>query len=206
MDINLNDLIKDMECFANAKNIPIMINDSILYIEKFIKENNIKNILEIGTAIGYSTIRMCSMGTNVVSIERDLERYKIAVENVKLSKMSDNITLINKDAFDVLLDEKFDMILVDAAKGKNIEFINKFKSNLNIDGYIIIDNVDFHGLVNKSEEIKSRNLRSLVRKIERFLNYLNEQKEFNVKKISVGDGLIILSKGSEIDEVLYDSK
>ena len=194
MDINLNSLIKDMECFAKNENIPIMINESISYIEEFIKKNNIKNILEIGTAIGYSTIRMCNMGANVVSIERDTERYMHAVKNIKLANMNNKITLINKDAFDTEINEKFDMILIDAAKGKNIEFINKFKDNLKDNGFIIIDNIDFHGLVNKSNEIKSRNLRSLVRKIEKFLVYLSEQKEFKVKKINVGDGLIILSR------------
>ena len=85
------------------------------------------------------------------------------------------------------------MILIDAAKGKNIEFIEKFRKNLKKDGVIFIDNVDFHGLVGKSDEIKSRNLRSLVRKIEKFLDFLENQNEFKVIKIGKGDGLIILS-------------
>ena len=83
---------------------------------------------------------------------------------------------------------------MDAAKGKNLEFINKYKDNLNEGGIFIIDNVDFHGLVGKSNEIKSRNLRALVRKIERFLNYLDNQNEYEVSKINVGDGLIVLRR------------
>jgi predicted O-methyltransferase YrrM len=170
-----------------------MQKEGIDYIVDYIKKNNVKSVLEIGTAIGYSTIKMCEAHANIVSIERDETRYRKALENVELAKMSDNINLIFSDAFDVDISDKFDLILIDAAKGKNIEFIEKFKSNLKKGGVIFIDNVDFHGLVGKSDDIKSRNLRSLVRKIEKFLVYLEEQDEFVVTKVDKGDGLIILS-------------
>ena len=106
----------------------------------------------------------------------------------------DRIKLIFKDAFDTNIKDKFDLILIDAAKGKNREFIEKFQRNLKLGGTIIIDNIDFHGMVGKSSEIKSRNLRSLVRKIENFLKYLETQKEYKVEKINIGDGLIILKE------------
>lgn len=189
----ITSLINDMECYAIKCNIPIMQKEGIDYIVDYIKKNNVKSVLEIGTAIGYSTIKMCEAHANIVSIERDETRYRKALENVELAKMSDNINLIFSDAFDVDISDKFDLILIDAAKGKNIEFIEKFKSNLKKGGVIFIDNVDFHGLVGKSDDIKSRNLRSLVRKIEKFLVYLEEQDEFVVTKVDKGDGLIILS-------------
>lgn len=192
--MNINELIKNMESFASEENVPIMQESSLLFILDYIKKNNVESVLEIGTAIGYSTIRMASVGPNVTSIERDEVRYKVAVKNVDLSGLKDKIELIFKDAFDTDVTSKFDLILIDAAKGKNKEFIEYFKRNLKNNGTIIIDNVDFHGLVGKSSEIKSRNLRSLVRKIENFLNYLEEQKEFSVEKINVGDGLIILKE------------
>lgn len=192
--MNINELIRVMESFASEENVPIMQESSLLFILDYIKKNNIKSVLEIGTAIGYSTIRMSSVGPTVTSIERDEVRYKLAVKNVNLSGLKDKIELIFKDAFDTDITSKFDMILIDAAKGKNKEFVEYFKRNLKSNGTIIIDNIDFHGLVGKSSEIKSRNLRSLVRKIENFLNYLEEQKEFKVEKINVGDGLIILKE------------
>ena len=196
----MNDLFKDMECYAKEANIPIMWPDAIMYIVNFIKENNISSVLEIGTAIGYSTLKMASTGASVVSIERDRERYSKALDNVNNSGIKDKIELINEDAFNVDLNGMFDLILIDAAKGKNKEFIDKFKKNLNSDGYIIIDNVDFHGMVGNSRMIKSRNLRSLVRKIERFLGYLESQDEFVVRKVDIGDGLIILYKRGIKDE------
>lgn len=194
MNINLESLYKEMECFAKEHNIPIMLIEGINYIEEFIIKNNIKYILEIGTAIGYSTIKMASVCEKVVSIERDNERYSEAVKNVKKAFLEDKISLINNDAFNVNINDKFDLILIDAAKAQNIKFIEKFKINLKENGYIIIDNVDFHGMVGNSNLIKSRNLRALVRKIEKFLEYLDTQEEFNVLKVNAGDGLIILSR------------
>lgn len=189
----ITDLINTMEHYAKINNVPIMQLDAINYICDYIRKNDIKSVLEIGTAIGYSTIKMCNSGTNVVTIERDEERYNLALENISKANMKEKIKPILSDAFDVDIKDEFDMILIDAAKGKNIEFVNKFKKNLKSRGIIFIDNVDFHGLVGKSDTIKSRNLRSLVRKIEKFLDYLDSQDEFKVTKVSIGDGLIILS-------------
>ena len=192
--MNLNSLFDDMERYANIANVPIMLKEGINYLQEFIREKNIKDVLEIGTAIGYSTLKMASSGANVVSIERDKERFDKAIYYINQSNLKDNVKLIFDDALNVKLDSMFDLIFIDAAKAQNINFINNFKDNLRDNGYIIIDNVDFHGLVGKSSEITSRNLRALVRKIENFLEYLDNQKEFKVTKINVGDGLILLER------------
>ncbi|MCI8331189.1 MAG: O-methyltransferase [Bacilli bacterium] len=192
--MHINKIIQDMEIFARKENIPIMQESSLLFIIEYIKNNNIKNVLEIGTAIAYSTIRIASNGIKITSIERDETRYKEAVKNVELAKLKNEVTLIKKDAFETNIEEKYDLIIIDAAKGKNKDFIEKFEKNLNPGGTIIIDNIDFHGLVGKSSEIKSRNLRSLVRKIENFLTYLEEQTKYTVEKKNIGDGLIILKE------------
>lgn len=190
--MNIKDLIKEIENYGEENHIPIMQKDAINYICEYIKENNIKTILEIGTAIGYSAIKMCESGAEITTIERDEERYNKAVQNVEKANMKDKINLILSDAFDIVIKNEYDMILIDAAKGKNKEFIEKFKNNLKPNGTIIIDNVDFHGLVGKSDTIKSKNLRSLVIKIENFLIFLEKQTEFDVTKVNVGDGLIVL--------------
>lgn len=191
--MKFNDLIRDMERFAKKENVPIMQKESLDYLISFIKQHNIKSVLEVGTAIGYSTILIKEAVNNITSIERDEERYKIAVKNVELSNLN-NITLIKGDALDITITDKFDLIFIDAAKGKNKEFVDKFKSNLNENGYIIIDNMDFHGLVGKSMTIEKRRLRSLVKKIENFIKYMEEQTEFKVTKIDKGDGLYLLER------------
>lgn len=189
--IIMNNIFEMQEEYAKKNNIPIMQKDAIEYIVSFLKERKIQSVLEIGTAICYSTLKMANVVKEVTSIERDEKRYNKAKEYALMSNLN-NITLILSDALDIELKDKFDFILIDAAKAQNIKFINKFKSNLKEEGYIFIDNVDFHGLVGKSNEIKSRNLRGLVRKIEEFLKYLEEQNEFKVTKINKGDGLIML--------------
>lgn len=191
--MKFNDLISDMERFAKKENVPIMQKESLDYLISFIKQHDIKSVLEIGTAIGYSTILIKEAVNNITSIERDEERYNIAVKNVELSNLN-NITLIKADALDITITDKFDLIFIDAAKGKNKEFLDKFKSNLNKNGYIIIDNMDFHGLVGKSMTIEKRRLRSLVKKIENFIKYMEEQTEFKVTKIDKGDGLYLLER------------
>lgn len=191
--MKFNDLISDMERFAKKENVPIMQKESLDYLISFIKQHDIKSVLEVGTAIGYSTILIKEVVNNITSIERDEERYNIAVKNVELSNLN-SITLIKGDALDITITDKFDLIFIDAAKGKNKEFLDKFKSNLNENGYIIIDNMDFHGLVGKSMTIEKRRLRSLVKKIENFIKYMEEQTEFKVTKIDKGDGLYLLER------------
>lgn len=186
----ISKLIKEIEEYGIKNNVPIMSEDTIETIKNIITVNELHTILEVGTAIGYSTICFASTPgvTNITSIERDPIRSAIAVNNVKESGLK-NITLRHTDALEIELDDKYDLIIIDAAKSQNMKFFNKFKENLNEDGIIIIDNLSFHGYVNQEERIKSRNLRQMVNKIRKFIDFLNNNEEFAVKYIEVGDTL-----------------
>lgn len=186
----ISKLIKEIEEYGIKNNVPIMSEDTIETIKNIITVNEFHTILEVGTAIGYSTICFASTPgvTNITSIERDPVRSAIAVNNVKESGLK-NITLRHTDALEIELNDKFDLIIIDAAKSQNMKFFNKFKDNLNEDGIIIIDNLSFHGYVNQTERIKSRNLRQMVNKIRKFIDFLNNNEEFTVKYIEVGDTL-----------------
>ena len=187
-------LIDEIRDYGLKNDVPIMSEDTINTIVKVIKDNNIKSILEIGTAIGYSTICFASSNIDkITSIERDKVRYEIAKDNVSKSELN-NIELILDDALNVDIKDKYDMVIIDAAKSQNRRFLDKFKNNINENGIIIIDNLDFHGYVGKSSEIKSRNLRQMVRKIEKFLEFLDNQEEFDVEYIEVGDRICICKK------------
>lgn len=185
--------IKLMEDYAKQYNIPIMLPDGIEFLLEYIKKNNIKNILEIGTAIGYSAIRMCLINDDVkvTTIERDENRYKEAIKNIKNFKLEDRINLIYKDAFDVYLDDKYDLIFIDAAKSQYIKFFEKFKLNLNKNGVIVSDNLNFHGLTHTDKEIKSRNVRGIVRKLNNYIDFLNNNNEFTTEFYDIGDGISI---------------
>lgn len=187
-------LIREMKQYAEVNNVPIMMDEGIDFLTTFILKNHVKNVLEIGTAIGYSAIMMALVDPNVkiTTIERDEIRYLEALKNVKAFDLENRITLIYNDAFNVKLDEKFDLIFIDAAKAQNIKFFEMFERNLESDGVIITDNLKFHGLVEKKEEeIKSKNLRALVRKIKDYIDYLKTNEKYNTEFFEVGDGISV---------------
>lgn len=190
----------DLEKYAKEENVPIMLPDGIEFLLDYIKQNNIKTILEIGTAIGYSSIRMAllSKDIKVTTIERDSKRYNEAIKNVSAFGLDDQISVIYSDAFEVELAEKYDLIFIDAAKSQYIKFFEKFKVNLKDSGAIISDNLAFHGLVENKENIElSRNVRGLVRKINEYVDFLKNNKEFTTTFYSIGDGIGVSIKNDE---------
>lgn len=188
----MKELIVEMETYAKEKNVPIMEKASIAFIMKYIKAHNVKNILEIGSAIGYSAILMASSNqeTKVTTIERDETRYMECLKNVKKAGLEKKINVVFQDALEVnLSDVSYDLILIDAAKGQYTKFFEKFSYFLAPGGVIVTDNLKFHGYVGKSEEIESKNLRGLAKKIEDYIEYLKENEEFETKFYNLGDGI-----------------
>lgn len=196
----MKDLILEMEHYANTNNVPIIELDSIKFIMKYIKLNKVSKILEIGTAIGYSAILMANANNfcEITTIERDEKRYKEAVKNVNKSGLDKRIELVYNDAMDVNLSGcKYDLIFIDAAKGQYIKYFEKFANYLNPGGVIITDNLKFHGLVKNKDLIKSKNVRGLVNKIEKYIEYLKENKQYITKFYDIGDGLSVSFKRNE---------
>ena len=190
-------LLRELKKHAKEDNIPIMSDKGINYLTNFVIKHHIENVLEIGTAIGFSAISMALANPKlkIVSIERDEARYLEAVKNVKEFDLEDRITLIFKDALETKVEGEFDLIFIDAAKGQNINFFERFSKNLSQEGYIITDNMKFHGYVDKDEkEIKSRNLRGLVRKIKEYKVFLEENEDFKTTFSDIGDGLAITER------------
>ncbi len=190
-------IIKEIKEYAIENKIPIMNQEGIDFLTTFIIKYQIKNILEIGTAIGYSSIMMTLCGPNikVTTIERDEQRYLEAVKNIKRLNLEDRITLIFNDALNTKINDKYDLIFIDAAKAQNIKFFELFERNLNEGGYIITDNMYFHGLVNKNEkEIKSRNVRGIVKKIKDYITFLKNNEDYNTTIYDIGDGIAVSEK------------
>lgn len=185
--------ILDLEEYARDYNIPIMQKDGIEFLLQIIKENNIKNILEIGTAIGYSAIRMALINGDikVTTIERDKERYDLALKNISEFNLNNQINVLLGDAFDIELTDKYDLIFIDAAKSQYIKFFEKFKKNLNQNGIIVSDNLNFHGLTKVDEKELSRNVRGLVRKLNNYTEFLKNNDEFKTTFYNLGDGVSI---------------
>ncbi len=194
----MDSYIKEIEIYASENNIPIMLPDGIQYMCKFIKKNNIKRILEIGTAIGYSAIKMALLDDDikVTTIERDKERYELAIHNIKKFNLQDRIEVIYGDALDVTIEGIYDLIFIDASKGGSIKFFNKYKSNLDNNGYIITDNLSFHGLVDNPDKAVTKNQKGLVKRINMFIEFLNNNKEYVTEYIEVGDRISISKRVS----------
>lgn len=189
--------VKKIKEYAKENNVPIMMDSGIQFLTNFIIKKDIKNVLEIGTAIGYSSIMMAlsSPSVKITTIERDEKRYLEALKNIKELNLEDRITLIYNDALNVKIDGEFDMIFIDAAKAQNIKFFEKFERNLVSSGYIITDNIKFHGLVDKDEkEIKSRNVRGIVRKIKAYIEFLKDNVKYDTEFLDIGDGISVSCK------------
>ena len=193
--------MKELEEYAKINNIPIMQKDGILYLINYIKENNIKNIFEIGSAIGYSSIMMASINSDIriTTIERDKDRYDLAVFNIKKYNLDKQINIIYGDAVDTDITGMYDLIFIDAAKGKNIFFFEKYKNNLVKGGTIITDNLSFHGLVEDSDLVKTKNQRGIVNKIKNFISFLDNNEEFATEYIPVGDKIAISKRRSDYE-------
>ena len=188
--------IKKIEKYAEENNIPIMQKDGIEFLTKYIKENNIKNILEIGSAIGYSSIMMALVDNDikVTTIERDEERYNIALKNIDEFNLNDRINIILGDALDTNIEGTYDLIFIDAAKSQYIKFFEKYELNLKQGGVIVTDNLSFHGLVEDESKTTNRNTKQLVRKIRKYIEYLKENKNYKTVFYKLGDGIAISIK------------
>ena len=187
--------ILEMEKYAIDNNIPIIEKKSIAFIMRYIKNHNVLNILEIGSAIGYSSILMASSSKDVMvtTIERDEARYMECLKNVKKCGMEKKINVVYQDALELNLSEdlRYDLIFIDAAKGQYTKFFEKYKNYLNPGGVIITDNIHFHGYVGESDKLDKGNLKSLVEKIESYVDFLKNNEEFDTVFKDIGDGLSI---------------
>jgi predicted O-methyltransferase YrrM len=194
-----DEIVEEMEHYAKENNVPIMELVGIETMLQILRISQPKQILEIGTAIGYSAIRMAKAlpKTTIITIERDQERYEKALENIKRTGTSSQIKVIFGDALEVASEIKdlgeFGCIFIDAAKGQYRHFFDIYEKCLSKDGLIVTDNVLFKGLV-AEEEIDSKRVRSLVTKIRAYNEWLLAHPDYQTTILPVGDGIAISKK------------
>ncbi len=188
----MNQLL-NIKAYASREAVPIMQDEGCDFICDYIREHNCKSILEIGTAIGYSSIRFAGLADDitVTTIELDIDRYLKAVENFKASGFEDRITAINEDALLCQLQGKFDLIFIDAAKAQYIKFFEKYKENLAPGGVIISDNLSFHGMVDDLSLTHNYSTKKLVKKIQKYAEFLRTNEEFETTFYEIGDRIAV---------------
>lgn len=173
-------------CIENQ--IPIITDESLDFMISYIKTNEVKQILEIGTAYGYSAVSLASSHTHVDTIEKDLIRANEAQKWI--DKLNANVKLYIADALSFDLGQKFyDLIFIDGAKGQYQKFFLKYAKHLNVGGVIICDNLYFHNL--KVEDTRVRGTKHLIRKLTSFRDFLKNNEAFETTFLEIGDGLSI---------------
>lgn len=188
-------LILEMEEFAKNYNIPIVTKEVREYLKFVIRSGNFKNILEIGTAIGYSGIIMAkeilSNNGKLYTIEIDEERYEIAQKNFQKSGLPNIISIKGDATIEIKkLKEQFDFIFIDASKGQYFKFFEDSYELLNRDGIIFIDNIMFRGYLYKDYP---KRFRTIVNRLDKFIDYLYERNEDFVL-LPFGDGIGLFRK------------
>lgn len=189
-------MLEEIKKKAILANVPIMMDDGIDFLTHYIEENNVKNILEIGTAVGYSSIKMALVDNNinVITIERDENRYKEAVSNISKMELDKRIKCVFGDALEVAIDGLYDLIFIDAAKCQNIKFFEKFEKLLNENGTIVVDNIYFHNVIFEDDSKLSRNVRGIKRKILLFIDYVKALDDYEYEIKPIGDGIMIIKR------------
>lgn len=190
-------MIEEIKSKALEKGVPIIKDEGLSFLLDFISKNNCKNILELGTAVGYSAMNMARLDSDIHidTIEKNEDMYKQAIANIKESGLDSQISVHFMPIEDFETDKVYDLIFVDAAKAQYGKYMEKFLPNLKKDGHMLFDNMVFHGLIYKVDEIESKNLRNLVKKIVKFREMVHIDPRFDIiEKDNIGDGILILSR------------
>jgi predicted O-methyltransferase YrrM len=189
-----NEGLQEMENYAKENHVPIIEPEVAQLLKVLLKTNKPKNILELGTAIGYSALIMAEAteDSQITSIERRADMILRAKENINKTPYKDRIKILEGEAEDVLLklDEKYDFIFLDAAKGQYMDFFIKCTKVLEPGGIIVSDNVLFKGMV-ASDKLVIRRKKTIVKRLREFLKYINNIKGYTSCVIPIGDGVAI---------------
>ena len=197
------DIVKKIHDNSLEVGVPIIKDEGLDLLLSIINLKKPSNILEVGTAVGFSSIMMAlNSCASIDTIERNKVMYQKAIENVSLLGLNERINVHFGDAvnFDINnLKNEYDVIFIDAAKAQNQVFFEKYSPLLKDDGVIITDNILFHGYVERyankdpMDEV-SKDLRALARKIDRFNQWLKNNNQYESHFLDIGDGMAISTK------------
>lgn len=197
------DVMKTIHDNSLEVGVPIIKDEGLDLLLAIINLKKPLTILEVGTAVGFSAIMMALNSSACIdTIERNKIMYQKALENVNLLNLNERITVYYGDAVTLELNnlkKEYDLIFIDAAKAQNQVFFEKYSPLLKDDGVIITDNILFHGYVERyynkdlMEDV-SKDLRALARKIDRFNQWLKNNKEYESHFLDIGDGMAISTK------------
>lgn len=190
-------MIEELKKQALQEGVPIIKDEGLAFLLNLIKERQCKNILELGTAVGYSSMMMAKLDKDIHidTIEKNMDMYNQAVLNIKNEKLDKQIDVYGMPIEEFKTDKKYDLIFVDAAKAQYGKYMEMFLDNLDDDGVMVFDNMIFHGLIYKVDEIESKNLKNLLKKIIKFRELVINDNRFDIMMDdNIGDGILVLSR------------
>ena len=187
-------LLEKIKQNALDEHIPIIMDDTLEVIDNILKTHKVNSILEIGTAVGYSAICFSEYLLDngfIDTIERDAERIKEAKQNIKEMQLENKINIYEGDAVEILptLNKKYEVVFIDAAKGKYPFFLKEALRMLNKDGIIFADNILYKGYV--MSDYNKHKQRTAVRNLREYIKEVTENPNIKTDILEVGDGLAV---------------
>ncbi|MBC2579006.1 O-methyltransferase [Clostridium sp. DJ247] len=195
---NGDGVLKELEDYAHHNSVPIIQKEVAKFLELMISIKQPSKILELGTAIGYSAILMAQSSgsvTKVTSIERDEKMIEVATKNIEKYGFNDKIDILQGDCIEILqqLDDKYDLIFMDAGKGHYNHFLPNCLRLLSKDGIIISDNVLFRGMVASQDLVERRKI-TIVKRMREYLKTISNNEHFITSVIPMGDGVAVTKR------------
>lgn len=195
---NRVNILAEIEDFARENKVPIVQKETAKFLEFMVNMKKPLRILELGTAIGFSSILMYeASGTtpSIVTIERDEKMIELAKINIEKFNLKDNIKIEEGDCLEILerLEEPFDLIFMDAGKGHYNHFLPHCLRLLKEDGIIIADNVLFRGMVATQELVKRRKI-TIVKRMRTYLDMVSNDEKLITSVIPMGDGIAVTKR------------
>ena len=185
-------LFTDMKSYALENKVPITKDDTISFVCETIDKYKAKQVLEIGTAIGFGSIVMASETSleHIDTLEIDETRYNEAIKNIENYQLSDRITvhLIDAKEYLVKCTKKYDLVYLDGPKGQYINYLPHIVKLLNPNGIIIADNLHFHGMVTGAIPV-TRGCRAMIKGLKKYIDEITTNSIFDTKILNIGDGV-----------------
>ena len=191
-------LLRELEIYAQENNVPIVHKEVSELLKVLLKVQKPKRILEVGCAIGYSSILFATVldkDVEIITVERNEKMIEKAKENIKRAGMKNNITILEGDAEEILpnVEGTFDMIFLDAAKGQYKLFYDMIIDKLKVDGLLISDNILYKGMVAHDDYVIRRK-KTIVKRMRNYLDYISHCDYLDTSLIPIGDGVALSYK------------
>lgn len=191
--------LQAIKTYAKEHHVPIMEDQGIEFLLQLLREQQPATMLEIGSAIGFSAIKIAEAlpDCKVDTIERDDGRFEKAVEFIGKADLQPQIRIFHADALEFEVDklnQTYDAIFIDAAKGQYDRFFEKYGPLLADDGILYCDNMKMHGLAEQELSEVPRRKRTMIRNIKQFKEKMMDHPDFDTKLLAAGDGIMVCKK------------